>query len=59
MTIIEADTEVLEMDFDENEWLQDIREQTKRLADLYRFFSYAFPYGRRAEWKFESRVSFI
>ena len=33
-TIIEADTEVLEMDFDENEWLQDIREQTKRLADL-------------------------
>ena len=34
LTIIEADTEVLEMDFDENEWLQDIREQTKRLADL-------------------------
>ena len=34
LTIIEADTEVLEMDFGENEWLQDIREQTKRLADL-------------------------
>lgn len=34
LTIIEADTEVLEMDFGENEWLQDIRGQTKRLADL-------------------------
>lgn len=34
LTIIEADTEVLEMDFGENEWLQDIRGQAKRLADL-------------------------
>ena len=34
LTIIEADTEVLEMDFGENEWLQDIQSQTKRLADL-------------------------
>lgn len=34
LTIIEADTEVLEMDFGENEWLQDIQGQTKRLADL-------------------------
>ncbi len=34
LTIIEADTEVLEMDFGENEWLQDIKGQTKRLADL-------------------------
>lgn len=34
LTIIEADAEVLEMDFGENEWLQDIQGQTKRLADL-------------------------
>ena len=34
MTIIEADTEILEMDFGENEWIQDIKGQTKRLADL-------------------------
>ena len=34
LTIIEADTEILEMDFGENEWLQDIKGQTKRLADL-------------------------
>lgn len=34
LTIIDADTEVLEMDFGENEWLKDIRSQTKRLADL-------------------------
>lgn len=34
LTIIEADTEVLEMDFGENEWLQDIQSQTKRLEDL-------------------------
>lgn len=34
LTIIEADTEVLEMDFGENEWLQDIQGQTKRLEDL-------------------------
>ena len=59
LTIIEADTEVLEMDFGENEWLQDIREQTKRLADLTGSLVMLSPYGRRAEWKFESRVSFI
>ena len=34
MTIIDADTEVLEMDFGESEWLSDIQNQTKRLADL-------------------------
>lgn len=34
LTIIEADTEGLEMDFGANEWIQDIRGQTKRLADL-------------------------
>lgn len=34
LTVIEADTEVLEMDFGENEWLQDIQGQTRRLADL-------------------------
>lgn len=34
LTIIDADAEVLEMDFGENEWLSDIQTQTKRLADL-------------------------
>lgn len=34
LTIIEADAEVLEIDFGENEWLQDIQSQTKRLVDL-------------------------
>lgn len=34
LTIIDADAEVLEMDFGENEWLRDIQTQTKRLADL-------------------------
>lgn len=34
LTIIDADTEILEMDFGENEWLKDIQSQTKRLADL-------------------------
>lgn len=34
LTIIDADAEVLEMDFGENEWLRDIQNQTKRLADL-------------------------
>lgn len=34
LTIIDADTEILEMDFGENEWLKDIHGQTKRLADL-------------------------
>ncbi|WP_306479686.1 sensor histidine kinase [Mediterraneibacter sp.] len=34
LTIIDADTEILEMDFGENEWLKDIRSQTNRLADL-------------------------
>ncbi len=34
LTIISADTEVLEMDYGENEWLDDIRSQTTRLADL-------------------------
>lgn len=34
ITIIDADAELLEMDMSENEWLQDIRTQTKRLSDL-------------------------
>lgn len=34
LTIIDADTEILEMDFGDNEWLREIRGQTKRLADL-------------------------
>lgn len=34
LTIIDADAEVLEMDIGENEWLTDIRSQTKRLAEL-------------------------
>ena len=34
LTIIDADSEVLEMDLGENEWLEDIRHQTKRLAEL-------------------------
>lgn len=34
LTIIDADAEVLEMDYGENEWLEDIKNQTKRLADL-------------------------
>lgn len=34
LTIIDADTEVLEMDLGENEWLQDIQIQSRRLVDL-------------------------
>lgn len=34
LTIIDADAEVLEMDIGENEWLNDIKTQTKRLAQL-------------------------
>ena len=34
ITIIDADTEILEMDFGENEWLADIRNQAARLSDL-------------------------
>ena len=34
LTIIDADAEILQMDLGENEWLQDIRTQTTRLADL-------------------------
>ncbi|KIR03124.1 Two component system histidine kinase [Lachnospiraceae bacterium TWA4] len=34
LAIIQADTEILEMDFGENEWILDIKEQTKRLTDL-------------------------
>ena len=34
LTIIDADAEILEMDFGENEWLQDIQAQTRRLANL-------------------------
>ena len=34
LTIIQADADVMEMDIGENEWLQDIRLQAKRLASL-------------------------
>jgi two-component system sensor histidine kinase CiaH len=34
ITIIDADMDVLEMDYAENEWMQDIRKQTKRLSEL-------------------------
>ncbi len=34
LTIISADTEVLAMDYGDNEWLDDIKSQTSRLADL-------------------------
>lgn len=34
LTVIDADAEVLSMDIGENEWLSDIRTQTKRLAEL-------------------------
>ena len=34
LTIIDADTTILEMEYGENEWLSDITMQTKRLADL-------------------------
>ena len=34
LTIIQADADVMEMDIGENEWLQDIRFQTRRLAGL-------------------------
>lgn len=34
LTIIDADTEVVKMDIGENEWLNDIQNQTKRLADI-------------------------
>lgn len=34
LTIIDADTEILEMDYGENEWISDIQNQTKRLAEL-------------------------
>lgn len=34
ITIIDADVDILEMDHGENEWLQDIQKQTKRLAEL-------------------------
>ena len=34
LTIIDADAEILTMDIGENEWLKEIRHQTKRLATL-------------------------
>lgn len=34
LTIIHADTELLEMDLGENQWLSDIQNQTSRLAEL-------------------------
>lgn len=34
LTIIDADTEILEMDYGDNEWLLDIRQQIARLTEL-------------------------
>lgn len=34
LTIIDADTEILEMDYGANEWLSDIQNQTRRLTEL-------------------------
>lgn len=34
LTILNADAEILAMDYGENEWVSDIQTQTKRLADL-------------------------
>ena len=34
LTIIGADTDLLELDLGENEWLDDIKRQTKRLTGL-------------------------
>lgn len=34
LTIIDADADILEMDIGENEWLGDIKNQTKRLSEL-------------------------
>lgn len=34
LTILNADAEILSMDYGENEWVNDIQTQTKRLADL-------------------------
>nr|WP_297282311.1 HAMP domain-containing sensor histidine kinase [uncultured Agathobaculum sp.] len=34
LTILNADAEILAMDYGENEWICDIQAQTKRLADL-------------------------
>ncbi len=34
LTIIKADTDILEMESEENEWVQDIQKQTDRLAAL-------------------------
>lgn len=34
LTILNADAEILAMDYGENEWVNDIQTQTKRLADL-------------------------
>ena len=34
ITVIDADAELVELDYGENEWLTDIKKQTKRLATL-------------------------
>lgn len=34
LAIIKADADVLEMDYEDNEWVQDIRKQTERLTTL-------------------------
>lgn len=40
LTIIDADTTILEMEYGENEWFSDINIQTKRLTDLTNDLTY-------------------
>ena len=56
LTIIDADTEVLEMDFGENEWLADIQTQTKRMADLTN--NLILLSRMEEEWKKELMIEF-
>ena len=40
LAIIDADASVLEMEIGENEWISDLKKQTKRMADLTNNFLY-------------------
>ena len=53
LTIIDADAEVLEMDLGENEWISDIKNQTKRLGrfDGEPHFALAHGGGTNARFK--------
>ena len=47
----------LEMEYGENEWLDDIQVQTKRLTGLTNDLIYLSTNGRRADQNFHDRVS--